>query len=140
MWYRSTVTDNHSIAGNLSRTSESGLVSAGRTDSGSDVAGMNAGGTESTSGDTFTFTQGETGSDNFSLAKTITGTLNGSGKPDTHPLESAYSDARRMSLAHRSELRARCIVAANAASHTRRSTTVNNPLRFVAGACTVGCW
>ncbi len=57
-----------------------------------------------------------------------------------HPLESVYSDARRTSLSHRSELRARCIVAADAARHTRRSTTVNNPLRFVAGACTVGCW
>jgi hypothetical protein len=28
-------------------------------------------------------------------------------KPDTHPLEPVYSDARRTSLAHRSELRAR---------------------------------
>ncbi len=41
---------------------------------------MNAHGTKGTSGDTFSFTEGETGADNFSLGKTITGTLNGSAR------------------------------------------------------------
>ncbi len=75
-----TVTDNHTVAGNINSQSESGVNSVGWTDSGHDASNMNAHGTKGTSGDTFSFTEGETGSDNFSLGKTITGTLNGSAQ------------------------------------------------------------
>ncbi len=75
-----TVSDDHSIAGNINSQSESGLNSVGWTDSGNDNANMKASGTKGTSGDTYTFTEGETGSDNFSLGKTITGTLDGSAQ------------------------------------------------------------
>ena len=41
---------------------------------------MHATGTKGTSGDTFTFTEGETSSDNFSLGKTITGVMDGAAQ------------------------------------------------------------
>ena len=77
---RNSVTDDHTIAGNINSQSESGPTSTGWTDSGNDASNRNAHGTKGTSGDTFSFTEGETGSDIFSLGKSITGTLDGSAQ------------------------------------------------------------
>jgi hypothetical protein len=82
-WYFSAYGDDHTIAGNVSLTSESGLVAVGYTDSGNDASNRNASGTKGTSGDTYSFTEGETGSDNFSLEKTITGVMDGSAQITT---------------------------------------------------------
>ncbi len=68
---------SHSISGSLTSTSDVGLVASSITDGGTDFASVSAWGQKSTSGDAFAFSDSESSDDDFSLTKTITGTMHG---------------------------------------------------------------
>ena len=73
-----TVGDSHSISGSISATATYSPGNAAWTDDGVDQNTMNASGTKSTTGDVYTFTDTESSDDNFTLTKTIPGSMHGS--------------------------------------------------------------
>ena len=75
---------SHSVSGSLTSTSDVGLVASSLNDGGTDVASVSAWGQKSTSGDAFAFTDSESSDDDFSLNKTITGTMIGSASVITN--------------------------------------------------------
>ncbi len=75
---------SHSISGSLTSTSDVGLVASSITDGGTDFASVSAWGQKSTSGDAFAFSDSESSDDDFSLNKTITGTMIGTASVVTN--------------------------------------------------------